>query len=147
MADHDHWRPQTEQEREIISTLLLADFEGRDQVADQIRGARVSSDCGCGCGSLKFQIDRASTAPANVLSATPLDTQGLDAAGNLVGAFFFVRDGFVEYLEFWSLTGVDIGLPVASTLRLLESDGTGPGVSHLAPRAHTILDESGGKPD
>jgi hypothetical protein len=131
------WREQTDRERELIETMLLADFAGRDEIATQLRGARVRDDCECGCGS--FRVEPGDSR-ASVENGVAFDAAGMDDGGNEVGLFLMMRDGFVDYVECWGFTGVPFSLPLPSSLRLLTNVPTAPNVTHSVPHERTILE-------
>jgi hypothetical protein len=110
------WRDPTDRERETIEAVLTFDFVGRDEVAAQIRGARVADDCGCGCGSFAIE-KRAGQLPAPTKGPV-VDLVGRDETGVEVGLFIMVRDGYAEYIECYGLSADPLGLPDPETLRL-----------------------------
>ena len=108
------WRAQTPREQELLEAALQFDFLGRAEVAAQVTGARVSEDCGCGCGSFKVEVPSGSpTVPAG---GSVGDVYGRDDAGTLVGLFFYVAGGFVRYVECYGLDGNPVSLPQPTSL-------------------------------
>ena len=105
----------TERELALIEALLGFEFDGHDEVASQIRGTRVADDCGCGCGS--FAIERRPEPLRVTVDGPTHEWFGRDDAGNLVGLFIMVKDGYVEYVENYGLETVPVSLPTPESLR------------------------------
>ena len=134
------WRDTTSSERELIETILLADFSGREEIAQQLRGARVRDDCACGCGSFAVQptTDSARTRTSGVV----FEAEGKDDADNLVGLFVMVRDGLVEYIECWGMATNAASLPRPDTLKLTTAIQHSPTWSTTETHRRTIVEEA-----
>ena len=134
------WRDTTSSERELIETILLADFSGREEIAQQLRGARVRDDCACGCGSFAVQptTDSARTRTSGVV----FEAEGKDEADNLVGLFVMVRDGLVEYIECWGMATNAASLPRPDTLKLTTAIQRSPTWSTTETHRRTIVEEA-----
>jgi hypothetical protein len=113
-------RPLKPEEVTVIRVLLdHADFDGRDELLEQIPAARVVGCCGCGCATVELAVDKA---PADDAASYPVPNQAtvLDEDGNLIGGvLLFVKDGCLAELEVYSFEDEPIGiLPRPDRLRL-----------------------------
>ena len=121
MARMDEWREPNGRERAVIDAALAFNFVGRDELATQLVGARVTDDCVCGCGS--FRVERRPGTLPSPADGVALETLGRDDAENEVGLFIKVEGGYVAYVECWGLGFDPIGLPKPESLYLWESTG------------------------
>ena len=140
MVQLEAWRALSPIEAEILDTLRLAEFLGRDELRVQLASASVALNCACGCGSLDFQIGL--HVPPVVDDGVVIESEGFDEAGMLVGVALVVRAGRLSQLEVYSPTGAPIGLPIPVSLRRLEYTSTNATAGHLSPRTTTIREES-----
>lgn len=111
------WRTQTARERELIETVLLAQFPGRDEIAIQLRGAMVGAECACGCGSFAVLPNEGS--PGARCVGVVFEAEGRDEADrSVVLQVVVASSGLVDFIE---CTGVDpdsaSSLPRPETLR------------------------------
>ena len=111
----DKWRLPTEREQALMEAILSLEFDGRDEVASQIRGARVADDCGCGCGS--FAIEQRPATPLVPVDGPTAEMFGTDDADQLVGLFVMVKGGHVEYVECYGLATDPVSLRRPESLR------------------------------
>lgn len=121
--------------------MLMAEFPGRDEVADQLRGATVRDDCVCGCGSFAIVPDESK--PKAPIDGVVFEAAGKDQTDNDVGVFIMVRNGLVEYVECWGLTTDPAGLPRPESLSVLDRVALAPDRGRLVPHRRTILEEHG----
>ncbi|MDQ3725034.1 MAG: hypothetical protein M3335_03930 [Actinomycetota bacterium] len=108
------------EETAVIRVLLdHADFAGRDELLEQVPGARVVGRCGCGCATVELAVDRA---PAEDAPPYPIPNQAtvLDEDGNPIGGvLLFVKDGCLAELEVYSFEDEPIRVfPGTDRLRL-----------------------------
>jgi hypothetical protein len=134
----EEWREQTQRERQVVETILLADFPGRDEVGKQLRGARVRDDCECGCGS--FAVEQRQGMPSAPESGALLNVEGEDDNGTLVGLFIMVREGYVEYVECYGLARSPVSLPLPKSLRLTTQFRVSSTLTRSLPHERTILE-------
>jgi hypothetical protein len=108
------------EESAVIRVLLdHADFDGRDELLEQVPAARVVGRCGCGCATVELAVDKA---PADDAVSYPIPNQAtvLDEDGNLIGGvLLFVKDGRLAELVVYSFEDEPIRVfPGADRLRL-----------------------------
>lgn len=76
------------------------------------------AECGCGCATVSLSVDTNAAGPAPVTSGAPVSAD-ISGGDQYVGIVLLVHDGYLSYLEVYS-----IGEPV----RLL------PPVEEIRPR-------------
>jgi hypothetical protein len=89
-------RSLTEAEAEALECLLRADFPGVHELREQAPIAKVVGGCGCGCPTVRLEVDHDPVSPtpatSGVVSSHVLDEEGADL-------LLFVRDGRLSMLE------------------------------------------------
>jgi hypothetical protein len=128
----------SQQEAVVVAALLhLQPIEG---LREQLDGALVTDDCGCGCGSLEFHHGPSAQpllAPWTIGERTAIDAYGRDAKGRRVHIDIIVDNvGFAWLLCIDSADLEEGGLPARESL---VSAGDGP--SHN--RTYTLLGPDG----
>jgi hypothetical protein len=86
-------------ERSYLEFLLSRPFQGSAQLQEQLNSAKVSEECGSGCGSIGLVVDPCSSTIARVRRRIPIEAQGLDVDGVPVHFLLHVVDGFLAELE------------------------------------------------
>lgn len=115
--------PLTDKQRTVLEFLLREPFPGRDELARQAETARTTGpSCTCGCPSFGLLADRR-LPPAIVEDLVPVEAVGHDPAGNLIGVLLFVRDGYLDDVEVYSLDASEFaGLPQLEALEIARWD-------------------------
>lgn len=111
------WREPTAEERELLRVILLADSPERDTLRSQIWDVRVADDCGCGCGSLRFEVD--SSRP-RLPRGWLLQFTGEADIGSAFGIYLpaFNDDGQIHIMDIAPFDDVrPFGRPLPETLR------------------------------
>ncbi|MGH2573737.1 MAG: hypothetical protein ACRDGU_09735 [Actinomycetota bacterium] len=109
------------EERAILAFLLSKQFPGREELLVQLEHTRVTGpSCNCGCDSIGLVVDR-TVPPAPVDERVPTDAFGRDSAGAEVGALLHVIDGYMDDLEFYSVSDAQqFGRPTLDSLQLAQ---------------------------
>lgn len=85
-------------ERAFLQRLVMQDFPGSSALAEQMKVAKVSAECGCGCPSIIFSIP-ANSPKAVVLQRVPVEAESKDADGMGLHFLLHVVGGFLRELE------------------------------------------------
>ncbi len=110
------YRELTLNEREIVDRLLEPHFQGRDEIAEQIRSGKVRRADSDGC--LEFYVE--SEVKARVLQRVPTEAEAEDEDGVVIHALLHVVDGKVKELEFHKEAPLPIKrMPKASEWRVV----------------------------
>lgn len=113
-------RKLTSKEEALLSFLLSRQFPGRDQLRQQMRSARVSGECKCGCPTVELLVDRAQSPRAKVVRRMPVEAIGNDEDGTQLYALLHVDDdGFLCELEAYRVDSKPLKLPDPGSLHLL----------------------------
>ena len=110
-------RPLTEKEQAVAQWLLLYGSNPEPAFLTQLREARVTGRCECGCPSVNLQVAE-DTQP--LLGRTnPVGNSVGDVNGNQVGVMLLQREGFLVYLEAYDLSDIEhpYDLPEVTSLR------------------------------
>ena len=97
-------RDLNEREKYVLDRMLREDFQGRNEVAEQIRNAQVEGIDEN--GSVAFRVTSAVT--ADVRYAVPVEASADDSDGISIHFLLHVRDGRVHELEIYK----DDGSPI-----------------------------------
>lgn len=97
-------RALTSDERAVIRWLLEHGDGDCAEFTEQLRHARVTRLCGCGCASIDLSIG--GQRPEHFAMRTLSDYQWLNDQGHLYGAFVFEQDGLLAGLDLWSIDGL-----------------------------------------
>jgi hypothetical protein len=93
-------RPINAWERHMLEMFTAVPFEGHSALRRQIPGARVESECGCGCLTSHFVVKCAPTDRLPNGYPNPIyDLHGTDLDGMHLHAILFLRDGYLSSLE------------------------------------------------
>ena len=82
-------------ERAVLEKLLSVDFPGVEELRLQIPHTRVRDECGCGCPSVVFTVDKTAAPPAAVETNIPVE----GFARPWIHIMLFVWEGFLDELE------------------------------------------------
>lgn len=121
-------RPLQDDQRRLLDFLLIRDFPGRAELAEQAKSVLTAgSSCSCGCPSFSLVADR-SLPPAAIAYGDRMvsDAHGPDPGGNEVGVLLFTDEGYLSEVEIYSVEGDGFGgLPSPDSLKLSEwSEGS-----------------------
>ena len=89
-------RPLTPRERSVLDLVLTADFPGAAELRVQVRTARVTGRCACGCPTIDLAVDDAAPV-AGIDSRVAVEVDVADG-----GLIVFVDEGRLSGLEYWS---------------------------------------------
>jgi hypothetical protein len=117
MNIEEQFRPPTAAEAEIIQRLVVADFPGKKEIANQLRNyqaRRIDDE-----GSLKLRLTGDAPA-AKVEKRIPVEAEAPDSDGIHVHFLLHVVDGFAAELEIYKndLSGIR-RLPRADELEVI----------------------------
>jgi hypothetical protein len=98
-------RALTHEESDLVTWLLQHATEAGRQALPQLRFARVSARCKCGCGSIDFRIENAADSVEPVGIEIVADYWWRTQYGHLCGAFVFLLAGRLTGLDLWSIDG------------------------------------------
>jgi hypothetical protein len=110
-------RPLSKKEYEIAEWLLLNAKPPATAFLPQLKGARVTGHCSCGCPTADLTISE------NIPKAEPRENPIGDALGDvdgkMVGVMLLQRDGYLKCLEIYDLDEIErpYRLPDLSSLR------------------------------
>jgi hypothetical protein len=110
-------RPLSEKEYEIAEWLLLNAKPPATAFLPQLKAARVTGHCSCGCPTADLTITE------NIPRAEPRENPVGDALGDvdgkMVGVMLLQRDGYLQCLEIYDLDEIErpYCLPDLSSLR------------------------------
>ena len=89
------YRLMSDYEASLLTRLLELDFEGRDELVEQVRNSRVrESD---EFGSIEFEIDK-TTLRAAETQRVPVEGEASDNDGVPIWVMLFVVDGWIDQL-------------------------------------------------
>lgn len=103
----------------MVDRLLELPFPGRDEIVQQVAGAKVRDVAGDGDhkGSIEFKIYTEIRTP--VESSVPVEARGFDEDGIEVDFLLHIKDGVVQELEVLKANGSPIvRRPGAETLEV-----------------------------
>ena len=86
-------------ERAVLQKLLSVDFPGVGELRLQIPHTRVRDECGCGCPSVVFTVDKTAAPPAAVETNIPVEGFVRPGRKTAVSAMLFVWEGYLHELE------------------------------------------------
>ena len=109
----------TDYERRLIDRLLSVPFQGRDQVRDQARSARVRWISNAAAPALIIQPS-AESKTANVSTRVPTDATGRDSDGGEIFFLLHVVDGRLSEIEVYRGDGEPIQkFPPPETVKVM----------------------------
>jgi hypothetical protein len=95
-------RELTEREREILTFLLEADFQGAPELRVQAQSAKVAGMCKCGCATIDLEVDRDRSPRAELSSRVPIQTSPrpeTPVEDGLVSLILWTEDGWLSGVE------------------------------------------------
>lgn len=109
------FREMNAQERELVSRLLEVNFPGRDEIAQQLKVAKVRAADADGC--IQFYVEGDMKAP--VVQTVPVEAEAEDEDGMDIHALLHVNEGKIKELEFFKGDSSPIKrMPPASAWRV-----------------------------
>ena len=96
-------RPLLQEERNLLSFLLQADFPGAETLRSQVEHTTVVSRCGCGCPSVGLSVDKTNSEPAMFYDDIPVEGLPVEEPTG-PAVLLFVRDGYLDDLELMYLS-------------------------------------------
>lgn len=108
-------RDLREDERALIEQLLAQSFNGRDELAAQLRDAQVIAEGAGDTRTLRFGPLRGDAFPAPTALRIPVEGIADDADGVAITVLLHVVDGWVTELEVYRVDGK----PIRSDERLV----------------------------
>src|SRR6267142_4204647 len=96
-------RPLSDVERSLVAWMLEHGEPHASSFLPQLKQARVSSRCRCGCASINFSV--AGKEPPTTEMDVRSDYLWDDAEGHKFGAFVFAHGGLLAGLDIWSVDG------------------------------------------
>jgi len=96
-------RPLSDVERSLVAWMLEHGEPHASSFLPQLKQARVSSRCRCGCASINFSV--AGKEPPTTEMDVRSDYLWDDAEGHKFGAFVFAHGGLLAGLDLWSVDG------------------------------------------
>ena len=90
-------------ERSLVAWMLEHGEPHASSFLPQLKQARVSSRCRCGCASINFSV--AGKEPPTTEMDVRSDYLWDDAEGHKFGAFVFAHGGLLAGLDLWSVDG------------------------------------------
>jgi hypothetical protein len=115
----DKPRDLREDERALIGQLLAQSFNGRDEVAAQLRGAQVIAEGVGDTRTLRFAPPRGEAPPAPTTLRIPVEGIADDADGVAITVLLHVVNRWAAELEVYRVDGKPIrssGQPILHTL-------------------------------
>jgi hypothetical protein len=106
-----------------LALLLSRPFVGREELRQQLRAARVTAVCRCGCRSILLEVDHRLAPPAQVRRRIPIEATGADVDGMTIHLLLHVVGGYMTELEVFREDGEPlVALPAATELSLFSLD-------------------------
>ena len=107
MIGEQGWRELAGWERALIDRLLVSEFEGRDELQQQLQDCRVRivDKYDDNYGSLEFDVQ---SGPLAKTESVVADGQAQDSDGIPIEVLLFVRDGKLHELEIYKADGTPI---------------------------------------
>lgn len=88
------------EEAGILSCLLSVDFQGRDQLLNQIQSARVIEECK-ECRSIVILVNNLPEYVATVKRRVPVHARATDLDGGIMHILLHVVHGFIDEMEIY----------------------------------------------
>jgi hypothetical protein len=106
-------------ELRLLEFLLSRPFPGCDELRNQLKSAKVSGVCPCGCPSLHLITERSVWLRAPVLGRVPVEAHGQQPSGAWASIFLHVVHQYLDELEIVGM-GSDVitACPSPEDLRL-----------------------------
>jgi len=114
-------RPPSADELALISWLLEHGNARAKESLRQLAGLRVISQCRCGCASVDFSVEGKIPSHGSGMEVVS-DHWWRTEAGNLCGAFVFLRDDLVAGIDLWSIDGQETPSQLPAVERLKAHD-------------------------
>lgn len=92
-------------ERALVGQLLAQSFNGRAEIAAQLRGAQVSAEGAGDARTLRFVLPRGDARPAPTALRIPVEGIAGDDDGVAITVLLHVVDGWVTELEISRVDG------------------------------------------
>lgn len=101
-------RDLRDDERALVGQLLAQSFNGRDEIAAQLRGAQVIAEGVGDTRTLRFAPPRGDAPPAPTALRIPVEGIADDVDGVAITVLLHVVDGWVTELEVYRVDGKSI---------------------------------------
>jgi hypothetical protein len=98
----DEPSPLSGDERALLDGFLSFDFEGGEELREQLNHLTAKRGCTCGCGTIDFVLDGAAVPRSDAANPVPVDAIVRDAGDEVGGLILFVKDGLLQSLEIYS---------------------------------------------
>ena len=115
-------RPLDKREWELLVWLIENGDDEAKTLTHELDQISVAFECGCGCASIDFAINKKPVDHSNGISVVS-EYQYKSEKGNLMGCFLFTAENHLAGIDLWSIDGQETPeiLPTPDKLFPLES--------------------------
>ena len=86
----------------LLEGFLSFDFEGVEELREQMNHLTAKRGCTCGCGRIDFVLDGAKVPRSVAANPVPVGATVRDTGDEVGGLTLFVHDGLLQSLEIYS---------------------------------------------